>query len=324
MALRHSLPLFGAWLLTLYFGCSELREDHPQAVVERCEVCHDMPPNDSGIGMETHFNHVIDSNMGRNLKCWQCHLNCDLVIQIANNPLDSTATAKYDTVMVWALDSLHRDNASELDSNDYQCRLCHDYQECDECHQSPPNNISFPISQRVHKVHVTQQGFGCDTCHSGYDPANKKLPITFNRVGIRNVPSTLHDNGDTNVIFDVKKKPGHPVEPTYDPVGKTCNNLYCHGAMTWGGKPSVAIPDLMPQDSNQCSFCHNIDSLRAIGPNHRLEAHAPLFPDCLNCHPGFRLNTRATDEAKHRNGVLDIISRAKCDSCHTTPIFVVP
>ena len=328
MTLRHSLPLFGVWSLIVYFGCSELREDHPQAVMERCEVCHDLPPQDSGSRMEIHFNHVINKSIGRNLKCWQCHLNCDPFIKPTIKTLDSVDKTSFDTIMdtmmVWAHDSLHRDGKHEVDIHDRQCQLCHDYQYCDECHQSPPNDASNPLSQRVHNVHVTRQEFRCDTCHKGYDAQDKRVPITFQRVGIWNRPMTTHDNGDTNIIFNARKKSGYPIEPTYDITSKTCENLYCHGAMTLGGKSRVMITDQMPQDSTKCGFCHNIDTLRLRGTTHIKGEHPSLFPDCLNCHPGFKLSTRATDKTKHRNGVLDTISGAECDACHTTPHVVVP
>lgn len=298
--------------------------------MERCEVCHDMPPQDSGIGMETHYNHVIDSTMGRSLKCWQCHLNCDTIMKVTiQSSLDSMgktiSDTIFDTLMSWTLDSLHRDGRPELDLDDRQCHLCHDYQFCDECHQTPPNDVSNPESQRVHNVHVTRQGFKCDMCHKDYDVENKRFPVTIQRIGSRNVLVTLHDNGDTDVVFNVLKKPGYAIEPTYNITASTCNNLYCHGAMTIGGKPSVAITDIMPQDSTKCSFCHDINTLLLNGPTHQREKHVPLFPDCLNCHPGFRLSTLATDEAKHRNGVLNRLSGAECDAaCHSTPHVIVP
>lgn len=130
---------------------------------------------------------------------------------------------------------------------------------------------------------------------------------------------TTHHNGVKDVIFNVKKKPGRTEVAFYDSAAKTCNNLYCHGATTLGGKPSVAINEVMPQDSTRCGFCHNLNVLLTQGPVHSVGSHAVLFSDCLNCHPEFRLKTFAANSSTHRNVVLDTIPCTKCDECHSYP-----
>ena len=318
MALRRNLLLFGVWVLLMYTACSEVATNHPQAVEERCGVCHDLPPQDSSTELQIHFNHVIDVNMERNLQCWQCHLNCDTImirstIKTVNDLQEVIKDTTY-PVLVWTLDSLHRNGKFDLDSNSKQCHLCHDYQYCDDCHQVPPNDPVDPISQRIHNVHATLQGMGCDSCHAGYDPIKKVFPV----VKKNGTLETTHDDGDTNVIFDIMKKAGYP-DPFFNASNKTCNYVYCHGAWVIGGKKSIAITDREPTDSTKCSFCHNLDSLRANGPTHSVPAMADLFPECLNCHEGYRLKTLATNELTHRNGKVDTIPCVKCDECHSYP-----
>ncbi len=306
--------VISALILLIYAGCSEVARNHPQTVEERCAVCHEMPPNDSASEMMVHYYHLTFEN----LRCWNCHLNCDTIMVKSTVEVQGTVTKIVkDTiypVMVWTHDSLHRNGRLDLDSTSKQCRLCHNYRRCDDCHGVPPKSPSNPASQRVHEVHVTRQGFGCDTCHKGYDPQNKKFPVVKNGYNLE----TTHDNGEKDVIFNVKRKPGMAGVPFYNPFNQTCNNLYCHGAATLGGRQSVAIKDEMSLQS-RCSFCHDIDVLKSQGPIHSVESHSDLFPECLNCHPGFQLRTFTTNSVTHRNIVLDTIQCTECDKCHSYP-----
>ncbi len=283
MGAKHKLLLAGAWLL-ICAGCSALNDDHPLAVAEQCEICHALPPLDSTT-TEMHHRHVVTEKK----TCNQCHYG-------------------YSEDTGWTLvDSIHRNGRFDYDST--RCTICHTYRTCDSCHASPPfDQKKNPRAKRAHENHVTRQNFQCDTCHKGYDVKKHKFP------------EATHNNGKIDVVFDAFRKPGFErKEPFYK--DSACYNLYCHGAFTLGGKPSVAIYDTEPQDSTKCSFCHNIDTLLNVGYPHSVAEHKPYFRTCLVCHDGFSLVPPTANPAKHhQQGVLHLISQTTCDiTCHKTP-----
>ena len=294
--MKTGIQLFTAGIcLLMPLSCSEINPDNPLSDPEgnrlvKCESCHQLPQQDF-----IHFYHVLDTPTGRLLSCDQCH-------------------AGYDTAAGWMLsDEWHRNGYVGLD--EAKCDLCHDYQDCQYCHDSPPIEWGGDLKParpeviKVHRIHSVQQEIACGSCHRGYDLDNRIFP------------ADIHDDGNFDVDFSIPVKPG--VYPPYY-MNYTCFNVYCHGAGTSGGDTIVMISDAKPQDSTQCSFCHNVETLRTdtlntpthVKPEHQAQG---IFDDCLNCHRGFSVEDFATVDSLHYNGRIDTISAANCNECHSEP-----
>jgi len=277
----HRLLMVAGLLLALV-GCSEVSTNHPVPLDEKCEVCHGMPPEDL-LTTSYHSKHVTELGLG----CNRCHYG-------------------YDTIHGWKLSELHRNGDLNYDTS--RCARCHDYNDCDRCHWSPPKDTER--QRRAHDPHMNKYDITCNTCHKGYD------------LKTRDFPEDLHENDRLDIIFDTKMKPGFEgiFPQSYDSASGTCYNLYCHGAVTIGGKSSVALTDQMATDTAKCSFCHNTTALLNEVTIHSKPAHLEYFKDCLNCHPGFSLSIMSTDSTTHRDGPLNVISDSTCNTkCHSTP-----
>ncbi|MBN1760358.1 MAG: hypothetical protein JW863_18665 [Chitinispirillaceae bacterium] len=289
MMVRRTVVLFAAWSTLVMIGCSELRNDLPATVqsieTEECETCHSLLPK-----TESHYEHIIDTatldSIGRillPLKCKECHLG-------------------YDDDSGWVVDSMHRNGI--VDIRESECDYCHAYRrDCGWCHALPP--MDTDRQRKVHR-HVSEQHYNCGVCHKGYDAEMLIAPVA------------THDNGTIDVSFDnAPQKYGVPTAPYYS--NDSCYNLYCHGAVTAGGKPAVAVTDVEPTGKEQCNFCHNITQLQALVYDHSLPDHQNLYEDCLNCHKNFSYNLQTVDDSTHFNGVIDT-SKVSCNECHNVPI----
>ena len=289
MRTETGLLMTGWGILMIAAGCSQLQNDLPATVealnTEVCETCHPLRPQ-----TENHYIHMYADSMEKPLplKCQDCHRGF----------IDSIG---------WVEPSFHRNG--RIDTSDAECEYCHNYRmTCNDatfCHSSPPAANETEV--KVHK-HVTEQDMKCNVCHDGYDLEEKIIP------------RDMHDNGQIDVVFNVPQKTGRPTIPVFD--NGSCYNLYCHGAVTPGGKQVVSISDVEPTGPQKCDFCHNTDMLYLLVEGHHVEGHAPAnFKDCLTCHPGFSYNLQTEDKAKHRNDTLDITSKAECNAnCHKVPI----
>ena len=271
-----SYLLFTAVVLGIV-GCSELQSGMSQDPTVRCETCHEMPKNN-----EVHVYHLDYLKVERNdtLNCDACH-------------------KAYSPQYGWMLDDAWHRNGI-IDTVPGECDYCHEFfTDCESCHGSPPVDPMWdePMTIKMHTVHGIQQGMQCNECHAGYSLNPKRAP------------RTTHDDGETTLVFNTYVAPGS-VPPSWTKATKTCNNLYCHGATLAGGKASVAVTDAKPQDSTQCSFCHDLAGLRQNVYEHSLipETDQRNYIACLNCHPGFSASAGflETDESKHRDGEIEV------------------
>jgi hypothetical protein len=270
--------------MLLMFGCSELQDKQPTMVQalerEACETCHAMPPQD-----EIHYEHVIDATVDDStlevllpLKCRDCHKG-------------------YDDNLGWVDATMHRNGISDTLAE--QCDYCHLVRwDCTFCHATPP--VVTPQQQKAHR-HYTEDSIACGVCHKGYD-LDKKI-----------APRATHNNGTINVIFDAPQKIGKPTAPTYQ--DGACYNLYCHGAVTPGGKQVVALTDVQQSGKLQCDFCHATTQLYQQVPVHAEHDRAGVYDDCLNCHSDFSYNDTLADSKTHFNGKIDTLI-TKCLPCH--------
>ena len=279
------------WCMLLSVGCSTLQNDLPSTVqsldTAACETCHPLLPQ-----TEAHFEHVIDTESTDisvqkllPLRCRECHRG-------------------YDDTLGWKEPSLHLNG--RIDTLGEECTYCHEYlKDCGWCHALPP--LGEGKQQKVHK-HVTERNFPCDICHKGYDNVN------------RTAPRATHGNGRVDVVFrtDTLQKKGAPTTPHFS--GDSCYNLYCHGALTPGGRNAVAIDDVQLTGPQECDFCHNTGQLQLAKEDHYREGHAELYHDCLNCHKNFSYTLQLAVDSLHFNGIIDTSRADMCNACHYPPI----
>ena len=272
---QFSYILFAAVVLGT-IGCSELEPGMSQDPTVKCETCHEMPKKN-----KVHVLHLdyLKFRTHDTLDCDACH-------------------KAYDPQTGWTMDdSWHRNGI--IDTVPGECDYCHDFfTDCENCHFSPPRDVDWdpPLSVKMHNVHTVQQSFLCDECHAGYSLDPKRAP------------RELHSNGDTTILFNTYVPPGAQ-PPFWDRATKTCYNLYCHGATLVGGKTFVKETDTKPQDSTQCSFCHDLTVLRDSVLEHSQipPQDQRNFMACFNCHPdGFSAQAFATVDSLHGDGLISV------------------
>jgi len=284
----------------LVTGCSELNDDRPDIVMQKCEVCHTIPPRDSAkvTGKDTnmvgiHFIHVTQQGY----TCDICHNGYD----------KKTGT--------WEVAANHySDTARGYDSS--RCARCHDYLDCNnpECHNTPPTGPK-PL-KTVHDLHArpldptsadTVGKYHCTVCHKGYDVENMVTPL--------DLPLT-HNDGVKDVVFDLPFPTDSLSPPFYVESLGTCNYVYCHGTTIPGGKKKVSMGDKVDTVGNaECNACHDTLVLASQVLEHSREDHASNFSDCLNCHDGYLLKGGITNPKHHINGKIDL---EFCTNCHDT------
>lgn len=177
----------------------------------------------------------------------------------------------------------------------------------------------------------------CSECHikpaGPYDAGHIDTPlpaeVTFQ-------PGRIANKGiDTNV-------PG-AVAPSYDPIARTCNNVWCHGSgmdsntgngiysnvVADGGTlgtprvPTWNQPFLNGDPRNDCTSCH---SYPPPGPNenythfsHYSSNGAAVLKqsnECYGCHINVKMDGSGfVNSAQHINGVVD----KGCNACHGVP-----
>jgi hypothetical protein len=274
------LTLLAAGVALTGAGCGKLQEGMPQDPVAKCDACHEIPERN-----EVHVRH---------LELAEGKYNCD------------ACHKAYDTLTGWNMDnSWHRNGM--IDTVPGECDYCHDYfWDCEECHYTPPHDSMWdnPIEVKIHKVHGAQDKDNCDQCHKGFGLEPKR------------VVRAIHDNGNRDLIFNTYVAPGGPQpysEEIEDPtsgevVNVICYNLYCHGASIVGGKQSVSANDSKPQDSTQCSFCHDLATLRATTNHQRVPSDQESnFLACFNCHADkFSAAVFTVDEDLHIDGQITV------------------
>ena len=164
---------------------------------------------------------------------------------------------------------------------------------CVACHGFPPsysNGGAGASTANSHLIHVINNGFGCEVCHSKTAlDGGSKLDVAF------------HANTNIDVNFDSSNPSG-----TYNPATKTCSSTTCHGTGTpqWGASLSA-----------DCTACHggNATSSAPIAlPNHpeHMNNAAVLGTnfECAQCHnetvsPG---NDRLVTGTVHANGTKNV------------------
>ncbi len=177
-----------------------------------CGSCHSLPP-----ATGAHITHVTDQDYS----CGTCHsyspsTHVDLNVDLAIDP-------QYGGI---------------YDSQSQSCNnvACHNNitvswtgQEltCGDCHALPPTS-------GAHIVHVTDQDYDCNVCHTGYSAASE----------------TVADSTHINLTKDVT------VDTTYggayDSQLGSCSGVYCHSdqSVSWSGNITCGDCHAVPQTSN--------------------------------------------------------------------------
>jgi predicted CxxxxCH...CXXCH cytochrome family protein len=141
----------------------------------------------------------------------------------------------------------------------------------------------------AHAVHISagaySMSFGCVECHGNQSAAG--FVVEF--------PA----NGMARTLGQA---------PSFDPVAKTCSNVYCHGAGLAGGTPSV--PAWSPPSPVTCTSCHGVP------PATQAHGGVTAATSCGNCHTGY--TATAVNLGFHLNGAVESTSGA-CGSCHAIP-----
>ena len=172
---------------------------------------------------------------------------------------------------------------------------------CGACHAYPP-----PTGR--HEIHVaggvlTKQ-FACSTCHpdhqSGQDhafAADGSLRTGPARVSLTGLAALTPADG-------TRSGP-----PTWDPSGRTCSNVYCHGATTADSAAVTNKPswDATTRPATQtCTFCHGLPPNGAGGTG------------CATCHRSVvDAQANLVSTTLHLNGTVDFADpTTACNTCH--------
>jgi hypothetical protein len=122
------------------------------------------------------------------------------------------------------------------------------YNQCIRCHTYPPYYERDVVDTAAHFRHVSIAGKKCFECHSRtivsetvtgssgtdvYTYRDQKMKIAHGGTEIPVVDNLWHRNKHVNVSFLNKDEgsgtPGNDTMYIWDPVGKSCSNVGCHG-----------------------------------------------------------------------------------------------
>jgi predicted CxxxxCH...CXXCH cytochrome family protein len=181
---------------------------------------------------------------------------------------------------------------------------------CEKCHRGKSGDALEMASNGHDRLvsHSWVRHYDCYYCHDDTADASGN---------IKGFPNTKH----VNETVDVAVAPewhiaGEPV-PTYDPVTKECDNIYCHSDGT------TVSPEVRPfawtQGHLNCNTCHGHpthscdqchDDGRTGWPvGDEWKAAAPMY---INTGPG---TERANTHVRH------LLTNFSCDNCHLNTIL---
>ncbi len=278
-------------LVAAFTGCSSLNDNIAVVSANKCRACHALPPADL-----VHTAHVDTMHYS----CEICHKGASDSLQTVSkghslgvvqvhisSAFDPNGTATYDPVkmtcnMIYCHGNFVAGNLGTVKTTDMVTG-------CSFCHATPPVD-------RMHSAHIDTMHYACVLCHIGAGETQLSADA-----------KKLHVNG----IVDVQIKSSFDTtgKAYYDNSKKTCNLVYCHGAVVPKDSGIVNIQDTV----TGCGFCHDLNKLRLVDHHDSLKLPIKTFYKCGLCHPGYDLATKKTNDALHINGHIDV---AGCDQCH--------
>ncbi|MDD5675214.1 MAG: hypothetical protein PHC61_13680 [Chitinivibrionales bacterium] len=262
--------------------------------LKNCSFCHPTPPVDrmhtthrdtAGYACDLCHAGAADSQLTAAAKI--NHINGRVDVHIAR-AFDSTGISYYNPAKKTCnLNYCHGRSLPGGDSG--MVKITDTAKGCGFCHATPPVD-------RMHTTHRDTMHYTCDLCHPGADTAK-----------LTGIAKTNHINGVVDVHI---AKTYDSLGVTYfDPVRKTCNLAYCHGAFLPGDSGIVKVTDT----ATGCGFCHDLAKLRLVAHHVDTLISLPIFNKCFLCHSGYNLATKTVNDSLHINGRVDI---AGCDQCH--------
>ncbi len=220
-----------------------------------CGDCHALPP-----ATGAHIIHVTDQENDCNI----CHSGFSAINETVSDA---------DHINLMNDVALAAQIGGTYDSQSQSCSdvACHSNttvswigaeMNCGDCHAVPPTS-------GAHIVHVTDQEYDCNICHTGYSAASET------------VTDSIHINLTNDVVIDT----------TYAGVyaSGSCSAVYCHSnqSVSW-------------TDNILCGDCHALPPTTGAHVVHAVD----LSLDCSYCHDGYTINS--TSMTDHVNLVADV------------------
>jgi len=186
---------------------------------------------------------------------------------------------------------------------------------CIDCHGNDPasgEQIGASASLKgstAHDLHLTTYNLACHDCHS----------VTVqNRTSNTTLDSAQSTHVDGAKDIDFNSWPVNQTGGSWEGVGHTCTNTYCHSNGVNKSGPFTAPIDTADWDNltTDCRSCHAGDATTA--PTMATNGHAshvdqasytgdaPMCAECHNLTVGAGSNTVVTDYTRHVNGVTDV------------------
>lgn len=294
----------------LYFDCSKLAENPTTVLVDKCEVCHQVPPADSmhrpganiavcrqchsgysisgkTITMDsTHNNGTINyqcdlchgypkaDTMWYHYGCSLAHLNCDSChpgVAVKNN-------------MIEALPASHNNDSGFVQIS------------CTSCHGFPPGGLSHAKSSASH--------INCDSCHTG--------------VVVKNLNISILPNHSTSPIKCIVCHGAPPRDGIHDTANKY-NCDVCHAEITIVNNSYILDSATHNNGSatikvKACNVCHGFPP-----PGNSHMNSSPMHVNCDSCHSRIVVIAGIPSLLpNHNDGPIN------CGVCHSVPPNTTP
>jgi predicted CxxxxCH...CXXCH cytochrome family protein len=192
---------------------------------------------------------------------------------------------------------------------------------CATCHGADYGGGAVGVACTSQGCHTNKGGPEfCGTCHGG---PKGPLPSTGAHAlhaafcnDCHDVPKTVaqpdHITGTPRVAFSGLAA-ANMKAPSWDPVQKTCSNVYCHVAQTptWQAPPATIV----------CDSCHTTPPsshaawARVANPPQGASPSAVAMV-CSQCHPAPVPGATPSIGDTHVNGKVDFQASIACDACH--------
>jgi len=284
-------------IVAIFTGCATLNDNVNIVSENKCRACHALPPADL-----VHSAHVDTM-----------HYACEICHKGASDSLQTVSTGHSNGIIHVQIDPTFDPlGKAYYDPIKKSCNLvyCHGnfvpgdsgnvtinepMTGCNFCHATPPGD-------RMHAAHIDTMHYACVLCHQG---ASDSLLSASGRQN--------HVNGKMDVT--IKSSFDTTGKAFYDTGKKTCNLVYCHGAVVPNDSGIVNVRDTV----TGCGFCHDLKKLRLVDHHDSLKLPIKTFYKCGLCHPGYDLAAKMVNDSLHIDGTIET---AGCDQCHELRVWV--
>ena len=192
--------------------------------------------------------------------------------------------------------------------------------DCAKCHSKPPADIA--AAGRKHKTEI-----GCQDCHNGHPPSNRKI------IPLCNQCHEGKSHYKLAACISCHKNPHTPLNITYgNNVTDAC--VTCHAGQI------VKLRDNKSKHTAlACSFCHNSHGKIPLCTQcHKAHAADQTVADCKKCHQAhtpknvaYNDKTPSKDCAACHKKASDLLAASKfkhsklaCAACHQAKHKMIP